>query len=261
MKRPCITAVNHYNVYPFNHGGSLGIRGLYKALSEWFDVNIVTFITHDSYPNETYISKHVKVIPIVLPQRLIDMQYEMYKEYEMSDDTFVDSSPAVIRWYHQFPEIINRIKEISKDSTIVIAEHVFTWNIIKTACPEKHLWYRANNVEYDYKRTTYDAIGCPQDLLQEVYDIEKQCCMEAERILAVSQLEVDRFMDLYRIPESYRHKFMDIHSGYDTDNLEAVMPSNRRTVSEILSNGSMSAQSFRFCYNSNRQRLKYSISN
>lgn len=238
MKRPHLTAVNHYNVYPFNHGGSLGIRGLYKGLSEWFDVSIVTFVTQDMYPEETYISKHIKVIPIVLPEKLIEMQYELYDKYGMSDDTFVDSSPAVIRWYHKFPEIVERIREIAEDSIVVLAEHVFTWNLVKTACPEKHLWYRSNNVEYDYKRTTYDAIGCPQDLLNEVFDVEKECCTECERILAVSQLEVDRFMELYDFPESYRKKFMDIHSGYDTDNLQAVLPVNReRAFSQYAFSG------------------------
>ena len=57
MGRPEITAVNHYNVFPFNHGGSLGIRGLYKALSEWFDINIITFVVEDVYPDELKISK------------------------------------------------------------------------------------------------------------------------------------------------------------------------------------------------------------
>lgn len=231
MKRPQLTAVNHYDVFPFNHGGSLGIRGLYKALSEWFDINIITFVTHDYFPEEVAISDHVKVMPIVLPEKLTKLQYEMYEQYGMSDKTLVDSSPTVVRWYHQFPEIIERVRGIAKDSDVVLAEHVFTWRIVKVACPEKHLWYRANNVEYDYKLTTWDKIGCPQDLLQETYDIEKECCEECEKILAVSQLEVDRFMELYHLPESCREKFMNIRSGYDTDRLQLVMPRDRQKIS------------------------------
>lgn len=235
-KRPEITAVNHYNVFPFDHGGSLGIRGLYKALSEWFDVNIVTFVTQDVHPDVLAISPHVKVITLVLPEELTKMQYEMYEKYGMGKDTLTDSSPAVVKWYHRFPEIVERVREIAANSKIVLAEHVFTWRIIKAACPDKHLWYRANNVEYDYKRTTWDKIGCPQDLLQDTYDIEKECCEECERVLTVSQLEADRFMELYGLPEEMREKFVDIRSGYDTDHLEAVMPGQREKVSEKYGN-------------------------
>jgi len=231
MARPQLTAVNHYDVFPFNHGGSLGIRGLYKALSEWFDVNIITFVTHDFFPDEVAISNHVKVIPIVLPEELIKIQYSMYNEYGMNDNTLVDSSPTVVRWYHKFPEIIDKVRDIAEQSEVVLAEHVFTWRIVKTACPNKHLWYRANNVEYDYKLTTWDKIGCPTDLLQETYDIEKECCEECERVLTVSQLETDRFMELYRLPEEMRSKFLNIRSGYDTDDLQSVMPSQRTNIS------------------------------
>lgn len=231
MKRPQLTAVNHYDVFPFNHGGSLGIRGLYKALSEWFDINIITFVTHDYFFDSVSISNHVKVIPIVLPEKLVEIQYKMYTEYHMSEQTLIDSSPTVVRWYHKFPEIIDKVREIAKDSVVVLAEHVFTWNIVKIACQGKHLWYRANNVEYDYKRTTWDKINCPQDLLKETYEIEKECCEKCERILAVSQLEIDRFMQLYNLSEAMRKKFINICSGYDIDNMQEILPKQRTKCS------------------------------
>jgi len=224
MKRPQITAVNHYDIFPFNHGGSLGIRGLYKALSEWFDVNIITFVNYDIYPDEVAISNHVKVIPIVKPRELITLEEEMYKKYNMNSGTLVDSSPSVIRYYHKFPEIIDRVREISGDSLIVIAEHTFTFKIIETACPSKHIWYRANNVEYDYKRTTWDKIDCPQDLLMETFDLEKECCEKCEIILTVSDLESKRFTELYNLPPE---KLFSISSGFDTDKLQTVLPSQR----------------------------------
>ena len=231
MSRPVLTAVNHYCLFPFNHGGSLGIRGLYKGLSEWFDINIITFSVPDCYPKELYISKHIRVINIVLPEELTKIQNQMYKKYGMSSSTMVDSSPTVIQWYHKFPEIVDEVRRIAKDSVVVLAEHVFTWNLIKEACSDKHLWYRANNVEYDYKIDTWGKIGCPQDLLQDVYDVERDCCLNAEKILAVSSLEVDRFMRLYDLPSNMQEKFMDIHSGYDVDNLEMVLPSKREKIS------------------------------
>lgn len=231
MSRPVLTAVNHYCLFPFNHGGSLGIRGLYKALSEWFDINIVAFVVPEYYPQEIYINKHIRIINIPLPEKLKKIQRDMYDEYGMSIDTMFDSSPTVVRHYHEFDEIVNKVKEIAKDSTVVLAEHVFTWNIIKKACGDKHLWYRANNVEYDYKVATWKKLKHTDELLQEVYEIESECCKEAEKILAVSSLEIDRFMELYDLPSDMKFKFMDIHSGYDIDKLTFVLPSERNKIS------------------------------
>jgi len=224
MKRPQITAVNHYDIFPFNHGGSLGIRGLYKALSEWFDVNIITFVNYDIYPDEVAISNHVKVIPIVKPRELIALEEEMHKKYNMNSGTLADSSPATIRYYHKFPEIIDRVRDIAEDSLLVIAEHTFTYLIIETACPSKHLWCRANNAEYDYKRTTGDEIGYPQDLLMEIFNLEKECCEKCESILTASDLESKRFAELYDLPHE---KLFSIGSGFDTDKIQAVLPSQR----------------------------------
>lgn len=231
MKRPMITGVNHYNLFPFNHGGSLAIRGLYKGLSEWFDVNIIAFITHDCYPPEINISKHIRITTIVLPEELIQEQEAMYEKYGMSDDTVIDSAPAVAALYHQYPEIVNQVREIAADSVAVLAEHVYTWRLIKTACPEKHLWYRAHNVEYDYKMTTWDAIGCPKDLIRETFEIEKECVEACEKILTISEEEAQRFLELYHLPESARKKILNINAGYDTDNLQTVLPSAREKLS------------------------------
>ncbi len=231
MGRIQITAVNHYDVFPFNHGGSLGIRGLYKALSEWVDVNIITFISADVYPGEVKISDHVTVIPIVLPAELNKRQEDFYKKYNMGKSTMVDSSPFVMEEYHKDPYIIERVREIAKDSLIVITEHVFAWEIVKTACPDKHLWYRSNNVEFDYKTTTYKILNSPRDLLNKIFDFEKRCCEQCEKVLTVSQIEADRFMDLYSFPSEMNDRFMDIKSGFDTDSISMLKPSDREKIS------------------------------
>jgi glycosyltransferase involved in cell wall biosynthesis len=227
VKRPQLTAVNHYNVFPFNHGGSLGIRGLYKGLSEWFDINIVTFVTSKLFKSEVYISNHVKVIAIRLPEELAEKQQEIYREYKL-----IDAVPIVIRLYHKYPELIEKVRAVAKESEVVLAEHVYTWNIIKAACPDKHLWYRANNVEYDYKSVTWEKSGYRKNLLQDVYDIENDCVHKCEKILTVSQLEKDRFIQLYNISECDRDKFVNIRSGYDMGAENAVFPEFRQQIDD-----------------------------
>ncbi len=230
MYRRKITAINHYDVFPFNSGGSLAVRGLENGLSKWFDINLITFVTGDIYPSHIKISDHVTVYPVLVPEELVDQQNEFYKEYGMGKDTIYDSSILVMRLFHENTYIIKRIREIGANSDLLIAEHVYTWRIIKTAFPKKPALYRAHNVEYDFKLSAYKLIGSPGNLLKETYDFERKCCEESDHILTVSQLETDRFMELYRFPESMRSKFSDIHLGYDLNKNTVVFPSHREKM-------------------------------
>ncbi|MDC7279106.1 glycosyltransferase [Butyrivibrio fibrisolvens] len=229
MQRKQITAVNHYDVYPFNHGGSLGIRGLYKALSEWVDVNLITLVRDDSYADEIFINNHIKIIPIKVPKEFDDDLLKRFMDSEgIRDVDDVDWDQIIIRYYHENIKIIDEIRRLSKDSILVIAEHVYTWKLVKLSCPDKHLWYRANNVEYDYKKTLYGNRFCKDNYLKFLYDFEKDCCYNCEKIMTVSQLEADRFIELYQCPEDVASHFMDIKSGYDADSVSPILPSKRR---------------------------------
>ena len=223
-----ITAINHYDVFPFNSGGSMAVRGLELGLSNWFDVNLITFTTRNIYADEIRISDHLTVYPILVPADLIKKQDEFYEYYGMNGETIYDSSINIMRWYHKNPYIIERVKEIARDSILMIAEHVYTWKILKTACPAVPAFYRAHNVEYDYKVNNYRPIGSPKDLLEETFAFEKKCCEEADHVLTVSKIEADRFMDLYKLPENMRSKFTDIHLGYEANRNTFVLPSARK---------------------------------
>ncbi len=225
--RPQITAINHYDVFPFNNGGSMAVLGLEKGLSTWFDINLIAFVSNLSYPDKIKISDHITVYPVLVPEELLERQRDFYDAYGMNKDTIFDSSIVIMRFYHENPYIIEKVRQIGKDSVLFIAEHVYTWKIIKAAFPDKPAFYRAHNVEYDYKMGTYRAIGMPKDLLQETYEFEKACCLEADHVLTVSKLEADRFMELYEFPESMSDKFTDIHLGYEADKKTFVQPSKR----------------------------------
>ncbi len=233
MQRKTITAVNHYDVFPFNHGGSLGIRGLYKALSEWVDVNIVTIVREHVYADDVWINNHVRVIPLYVPIEFEKACIEEFKEAEkILDNDDVDIDQVFMRYFCENEEIIERIRHITGDSILVLAEHVYTWRIVKKACPNKPIWYRANNVEYDYKKNLYKDKYFKESYLQFLYDFEKECCVNCEKVLTVSQLEADRFIELYNTPASIQDKFMNIKSGYDTDSVVPVYPSARKAYGD-----------------------------
>ena len=231
INRQKITAINHYDVFPFDHGGAMAVRGFEKALSKWFDISIITFVIRDVYDEKIQIGDHITIYPIYPSEKLIKKNQDVFTEFGMTPENFLDTAPAVLRYYHLDDDLIERVRTIAKDSILLISEHVYSWKVAKTACPDKQIWYRAHNVEYDYERKTFEVLTPPKSYFDELYDFEEECCKNSERILTVSGDERKRFIELYGIPYDSQAKFIDIHLGCDIDKSVFSIPSKRHKIS------------------------------
>ena len=217
MKRPEITVVNHYDIFLYNHGGVQAIKGLYKELSRWCDVNIIVLTNIDCHPEKIKISKNITVYPIVMP----------YKLRKLEKENFFNQAYAIAKYGHTFNNVIRSVHNISQNSDIVIAEHVYTWRIIKNACQGKRLWYRAHNVEYDYQNNTLINSIYIKEITSEIYMMEKECCKESEIVLTISEDEKKRFVELYNLNIKEIGKIININAGYDVDGIIPVYPRAR----------------------------------
>ena len=184
MKRQEVTIVNHYDILLFNHGGARAIKGLYGALSRWLDINIIMFTDNEYIQDRIQISDHIIVFPLMYTKTDYILCGDMNEEKHNLDKTVF-----VMCDYHNDADIIKRVATIAAASFAVIAEHVYTWRIIKRACPNKHLWYRAQNVEFDYKRKVVSQELFPVRYYDELFATENECCHEAELVLTISAEE------------------------------------------------------------------------
>lgn len=236
MQRPKITTVNHYDIFPVHHGGKLAIMGLWQAMSKYFDVNIITFVSSECYPKTVKISEHIFVFPVVVPDEIQNLQKDIASRFDLSEVNFADDSINVMLNFHKSRVLTDNIRKIGKDSFIVMAEHVYTWNIIKKVFPDKHLWYRAHNVEFDYKRNVFGTKWMPKNYIEEIYKLEKECCEYCECIMTISKEEADRFVSLYEMSPENKAKILNIGAGYDYSGIKTVLPSQRKraTGEEIV---------------------------
>jgi glycosyltransferase involved in cell wall biosynthesis len=229
MARRKITVVNFYDILHANHGGgSLVIKGLYSALSKWFDISLVTYHDEcDIYSDRIMINKSFSVISIPKPNVLKGMEKRFYKEagFEKVEIYFDPSIPAA-RYYADSAELVETTRKIAADSDIVITEHPYTYRLLKRAVPNKCIWYRAQNVEYDYKEKAWQHGESKGVLLNEVYELEKECCDGCELILTITQKDAERFHTLYNVPKS---KLLNISAGIDTSTF--ILPSEREKLS------------------------------
>lgn len=219
MKRMELTIVNHYDICSQNTGGAQAVKGLYEGLSRWFDINIIVFTPQNYYPESLKISKYITVHPITIPDEL-----RFY-----NDGSSKYWAYNFVKYYHKDPNIIEKVREIAKKSVIVIAEHVYTWRIIKVACEEKIKWYRSLNVEYDYRRDILRNSLEESAVFQAMYDVEQECCEEVKMILTISEEDRRRIIQLYRLDDR-SDKVINIGAGYDARNIQPVFPSKRKKM-------------------------------
>ncbi|MCL2661925.1 MAG: glycosyltransferase family 4 protein [Oscillospiraceae bacterium] len=227
MERQKITVINFYDIRQLHHGGVRVMQGLYSALSEWFDVTLVTFHEDlDIFSDKIWINKKLYLSTIAKSDELKEIEKEYHKEVGFDNMGIIDPSLAASRYYADRPELVSAIQKIAEDSAIVITEHPYTYRVLKRAIPAKTIWYRAQNVEYDYKHMAWRHCENHEALEKEVYDLEKECCDGCDLILTITQADANRFHKLYKLPVS---KLLSISAG--TDIFSFKLPGEREKLS------------------------------
>jgi glycosyltransferase involved in cell wall biosynthesis len=227
MKRPHITVINYYDISSFDNGGKLVIRGLYKALSEWFDITICCLGCSDFLKDIIPLNAHLDVAFLAKPKILDKLHDDFIAEYKLGEKGNPDYEIITARECGNIEEYLDTIQTISDKSDIIITEHVYTYRLLKKIGLGKQLWYRAQNVEYDYKKHTWDQYRLPENIYNEVFELEKECCNACDLILTISEKDAARFQELYDVPLK---KILNISAGYDTEGLSFVLPSERKQI-------------------------------
>lgn len=224
MSRPHITVVNYYGILPVNNGGKLAIRDFYKALSEWFDITIVNLVG-EIMKDEIMLNKHVKIVSLTIPDYFRELRKDLSKEYRTAVNCDPTHTMVLSRECGKSSDLVDRLMEISKESVIIITEHVYTYRLVKAVARNKIMWYRAQNVEFDYKTAVWSDYNLPAQVYNEVFELENECCANCDLILTITEQDAERFSEIYKVP---LEKLLNISAGYDNENVRFVLPSERR---------------------------------
>ncbi len=208
--RKRITTINHFDILSVSHGGTHAILDFYYELSRWYDVNIVMLVNNDIYVDMFEYSNGVKIFPVYYNEK--DSDKNQY-------DFIIDELP-------KNENVVNRIKDISSDSEIIISEHVYTWNLVKAVSAEKRRIYRALNVEYDYMRMIWKVCE-GNSVLKRIFSVEEDACKSADLVFTIGENDRIRMIDLYKLNEFEQRKIITIGAGFSQDKEKLVWPSKR----------------------------------
>ena len=222
-----ITVSMPMSIFPPLYGGQLRIYHLYRYLAQWFDIELVTYVSHHKAQVRKEIAPGLWEIQVPLSQKHMEKQHIL----NVMAGRYVGDS-TLHKFYHLSPDYINALEESSKDADVVIVSHPYTYYVVKEVGVRK-IWYDAHNVEYELKKSIYEDTPMLNEILQELKQMEKECCENSQLIMACSEEDKDKFVKMYGItPE----KICIVPNGVDIRSKKCIFPSQRKEFKKKIRN-------------------------
>ena len=144
---------------------------------------------------------------------------------------------AAIDGYRLNPGFISALSKECNDADLVIASHPYLYRAIRDVYRGR-LWYEAQNVEYDMKAAVLPESPQREEYLERVREVERQCSLDAELILSVSEEDKARLIEVYGLEE---RKILIVPNGMDfrTASSNRLLQDEKRRLKERLGFGSL----------------------
>jgi len=188
-----VVVANTFPIYPPQSGGQLRIYHLYRQLSKYADVTVVSLCHTIKVAERRQLGDHFSEIRV--PRSAALLEFDAWLENEVgisAGDLSVALLPNLV------PEFIDTLRDICTDAHVAITSHCYGFTALQQAvtCP---IWYDAHNVEYDLKAAMYPS---ESPWLAAIFQLEYDCLHGAVQIFACSQDDANRFQQLYGVESS-----------------------------------------------------------
>ncbi len=204
-RRKKIVGTTSFQISPPVSGGQKRIYHLYRELARKAD-SVFVALSGSNTPKRTTLSPGFVERSIARSQKESLHIGELQSALMSSIDDI-----AAIDGYRLNPDFIEALSEECSDAEIVIASHPYLFHAIRDVYPGR-LWYEAQNVEYDLKAAILPDSPQREEYLERVREVERQCSLDAELILSVSDEDKARLMELYGAEEK---KILIVRNGMD----------------------------------------------
>ena len=193
-QRKRITVISTFPVFPRQGGGQVRIYNLYKNLAEFFDIEIISYNWNGQPYFEEFIAPGLKEICVPRSSEHQKQEVVMEKKVGMSVGDI-----AMITLGGNTPLYREKLEQSIKKSDVVVVSHPYLYNTVKEYIENQIVIYEAHNVESTMKREMLPDITYSEELVKQVYDVEKSCCKEANFILACSEEDREKLSRIYGV--------------------------------------------------------------
>lgn len=221
MKKRKITVASPYKVYPPITGAPLRIFHLYKNLTKWFDIELITYANYGSKLNKAEI--YPGLWEISVPKSYAHYKEEMSLYKKMRGSAFEYS---LINLYKLSPEYLFELEKSSMSSEVVVSSEPYLFLAIKKVTRKK-IWYDSHNVEYELQKSILEKSNYSSELLMQIKNIEEECCKVSELIMVCSSEDKRKMSTLYNIN---LNKIFVVPNGTESDNIKCIVPNKRDEI-------------------------------
>ncbi len=212
-KREKLTVASHFPIYPAFSGGQLRTAELYSRLSQWFDIDLVTF-THASQKDGVLeIAPGFREVRVPKSVQHQNAEDALFKEIGVPV-----ADVAMPQFCRLSPAYMKALSESARSADVVVTSHPYLYSAIREIS-NKMLWYDAQDVEGSLKpRMLPNTVG-GRKLVEETIKIEQLCCTDSSLIMVCSDNDRKLMGDLYGVQPS---KVVTVPNGVDTQQVAFV---------------------------------------
>lgn len=206
-KRKRLVVPVSFPVYPPQTGGQARVYNLYKQLAKEYDVEIISFANPDAPPVNGYIADGM------IENRIKKSDIHFARESQLREETGVSIGDIALFTISSLtPEFQEAFIGAQQNADAVIICHPYCYPAVKPYLNGKPIIYEAHNVEYILKQGILPDNEWGKEMLQAVYEVEKECCEKSILITVCSEEDAENFQKVYGIPRS---KMLVIPNGVD----------------------------------------------
>ena len=215
-----------FSIFPPQNGGQARVFGLYKNLAKNYDIEIIALGAASEFARKQTIAPGLT--EIVIPKSLEHEQ----KEMELSARTGIPITDIGMMLYHKLtPGYMEAVQKSALDAEYIIVCHPYTYEIVKKTCPNKKIAYEAQDVEYLIKKEMLKDNEYNAEILQQLYDLEKQCCIDSKFIMTCSESDKKTLAQLYEVSTD---KILTVPNGVDCEEIKFINVEKRKANKERL---------------------------
>lgn len=202
--RPRLLVVNTFGVFPADSGGKKRMFFLYRGLSRWADVTLLNLGTAGSSPDLREFSPSFREVRVPPDDGFLKREAALSRELRKPVTDI-----AALLYADQLVTLREAFANLARNADMVVAAHVYLYPLVE-ALWNGPVWYDAHNVEADMKADVleYPRLDAPfsgpangagqvRHAVDAVAEVEARLVRQARRVLAVSDLNRQRFGALY----------------------------------------------------------------
>lgn len=198
-----------YSVENAEGGGKYVAHNLFTRLSKHFNIIFLSLVESDK------IKKEINIIPsfqnIIIPQN--KEQASIQWEEERKNNVTLHDYIQIDHWHYNI-DYLEQVKKFIDICDVIILEHPFLANLVKSFNTKIPIIYHAHNVELIQKSSILKP-----NMLKDIERIEMLACTMSEQIWVASESEGKTFTYTYHIN---KNKIKLLPHGVDLNNTKFI---------------------------------------